>query len=404
MATSIVGTIVLIAKRLGMQWRELDPSRGLMVAEGSGHSMTCSSVVRGLGLVLLYSYRPELKEALLRTVARTSVPFIPGHHSDRLLCGILPLAPALNRTTELWLIYRNGRINLDSLFDVLRLPQQCRDALQNLRSQSLAHALDHRLDQHIGEAFALISAWIPVLNVDTRYIMWPLPVTGELEGVLYCWEGRKVLLERLRAYMSEDKPGAKCMQDFDKDSVLNALGSSPLEYLKWLASTYEPDFYADHSEAECDDVSKTLPLHVALQSCMQRILGAFAERRSAHFEFADLVSAHLVMCTRAAELAEVTYANNDHSTYLGDPRGSRTRTNKFILELAGKYVDDLEGDRTVIKHMRSRGCTLEDGEIEALWWTLMLKGILWFMSVKIKFPETVTPSYYFYSEVPVYIT
>lgn len=47
LATTTIGTLVVLAHRMGMVWRDLRPSRGFLRAEGNGHTFT-STVIRGL--------------------------------------------------------------------------------------------------------------------------------------------------------------------------------------------------------------------------------------------------------------------------------------------------------------------------------------------------------------------
>ncbi|KAF2637916.1 hypothetical protein P280DRAFT_85846 [Massarina eburnea CBS 473.64] len=84
---SVISTrdIILLALRLGMKWRHLDPSSGKF--EADGNSYTISSVdVRGLGAVLRF------------TSAGSHVPYprlIPGREADKMIFGILPGDPIL---------------------------------------------------------------------------------------------------------------------------------------------------------------------------------------------------------------------------------------------------------------------------------------------------------------------
>lgn len=53
-AATILGDIAVIARRMGMSWKTFDPDKGLLAAEGCGHSLS-SVEVRAPGLTLRYS-------------------------------------------------------------------------------------------------------------------------------------------------------------------------------------------------------------------------------------------------------------------------------------------------------------------------------------------------------------
>ena len=52
-ATTTLGDIAVIAHRMGMSWKTFDPDKGLLAAEGCGHSLS-SVEIRALGLTLRY--------------------------------------------------------------------------------------------------------------------------------------------------------------------------------------------------------------------------------------------------------------------------------------------------------------------------------------------------------------
>ena len=85
LAESTVGDIVVLAMRLGMQWRDVDVAKNSMHADGNGFSLS-SFEIRGLGIVLRFSASGE----------HDSFPRIaPIKAADKLLCGIIPGDPEL---------------------------------------------------------------------------------------------------------------------------------------------------------------------------------------------------------------------------------------------------------------------------------------------------------------------
>jgi hypothetical protein len=59
MASSRLGTIIVLALRLGMQWEIIDVSNGAMRAEGNGHTLL-STMLRGLGIAFQYNFNSEI--------------------------------------------------------------------------------------------------------------------------------------------------------------------------------------------------------------------------------------------------------------------------------------------------------------------------------------------------------
>lgn len=83
LAESTLGDIVILALRMGMQWRILEPENSKLQADGNGYIMSATDV-KGLGMVLRL------------TAAGSSEEFpklIPSVASDKLACGIISRCP-----------------------------------------------------------------------------------------------------------------------------------------------------------------------------------------------------------------------------------------------------------------------------------------------------------------------
>jgi hypothetical protein len=99
LARTTLSDIAVIARRMGMKWKDFRPSDGILRAEGHSHTIT-STVVRSLGIVLQYSYtgqgeRLKKAEEHLRRVVTGSLMseqeeiYIPCAKADRLGCGVI---------------------------------------------------------------------------------------------------------------------------------------------------------------------------------------------------------------------------------------------------------------------------------------------------------------------------
>lgn len=85
LATTTVGTLVVLAHRLGMAWRDLQPSRGYIRAEGNGHTIS-STTIRGFGVLVQYTFDDSYHPShAARPHAR-----IHTEAADKLACGIFP--------------------------------------------------------------------------------------------------------------------------------------------------------------------------------------------------------------------------------------------------------------------------------------------------------------------------
>ncbi|PMD38671.1 hypothetical protein L207DRAFT_544765 [Hyaloscypha variabilis F] len=74
-----VGTIAVIARRLGMRWKEFDPIHGIMRAEGNGQTIIATTI-RSLGTVIQYNSWDQ---------RRSQERYIPVMEADRLGFGII---------------------------------------------------------------------------------------------------------------------------------------------------------------------------------------------------------------------------------------------------------------------------------------------------------------------------
>jgi hypothetical protein len=99
LARTTLADIPVIARRMGMKWKDFRPSDGILRAEGHSHTIT-STVVRSLGIVLQYSYTGrgqrlrKAEEDLGRVVTGSLITeqeenYIPSAKADRLGCGVI---------------------------------------------------------------------------------------------------------------------------------------------------------------------------------------------------------------------------------------------------------------------------------------------------------------------------
>ena len=87
LASTTLGTLIVMAHRMGMTWKDLRPSDGRLRAEGFGQSFS-ATLIRGLGIVVEYAIEPGLvprdKVILLWSLR------IPSDDADKVRLILLP--------------------------------------------------------------------------------------------------------------------------------------------------------------------------------------------------------------------------------------------------------------------------------------------------------------------------
>ncbi|KFY27478.1 hypothetical protein V493_03462 [Pseudogymnoascus sp. VKM F-4281 (FW-2241)] len=98
LAKTTLSTLAVMARRMGMRWRDFRPEDGIMHAEGNGHVLT-STVVRTLGLIVQYNYHGQTGSFFLRssypkkqrfaTAFNNEEIYIPNPQADSLGGGVV---------------------------------------------------------------------------------------------------------------------------------------------------------------------------------------------------------------------------------------------------------------------------------------------------------------------------
>lgn len=96
-ASTTVSEIAIIARRLGMMWKEFRPTEGIMEAEGSSQGLS-ATIVRGIGIMLQYRNMSASKNKSIFGHACHSTPeaCVCTTEADRMWFGILPGNPGLD--------------------------------------------------------------------------------------------------------------------------------------------------------------------------------------------------------------------------------------------------------------------------------------------------------------------
>ena len=186
LAESTIGDIVVLAQRLGMNWRTLNLDEGFMQADGNGFSIS-STEVKGLGIVFKFSK------------SGSTGPFpriVPNIAADKLLCGVLPGHPTLVRR-NFDMIRQDRSVILnhdqDGLFSKIGL---ARIISLGIASNPLVHFQN--------EAIMLVMPFLPSGGSTITSIV----INGMLEGrraIFSFWEGRFALMQALKYRIDHHK-------------------------------------------------------------------------------------------------------------------------------------------------------------------------------------------------------
>ena len=418
-----------------MSWLgEFDPNQGHMNASGCGHTLT-SETIRGLGIVLRYGYRTESNRVRNAIGARRGVRYgeflSPTETADKLHCGVIVVDPntvqlGVDPPLDIHLIEAGRKFDMRGLIDRLDLSSPESNKLRDPNNQTSSYGSPKRAFKHaIDDAVSMLCP-IPVLpSSQARWIVWPFRTMSQPYTPMRQIHGIKRLKTLLSGYAASHEYSAQIMQS-RPGTVLEPLDSSPLEYLTELLDAIEylkihrKTTKIDEQQTICATYERIRDIHRQTGDVFKKI-----ELPNASDDDDDetppfilvLVAAHVALAVKYGEEADAkALANTDPL-----PAGSKATDNEdrwhFVQTLAELYAEDLRGSKaddvkhmTIRKHIRRAGYTnlagpnVKPGVAAALWWTLVVRSVCWWISVRIRLPDTQVPSYWYYSQMPVFIT
>ena len=395
-ASSKVGTVIVLAHRLGMQWRELNPGKGIMNADGNGHTLS-SSTIRGLGTVLQY-YRDDTQSMNVKW--DVSGGTICSEHADKLRCGIIASSSPeslghspgeLSRLTEICLIPDDGQhlLLIQELFFELSEELGRTIPLSSLKALPPAHL------NALNDTIALTCPFMPIPGRHhQREIGWPIPTVSAvtIAGTI---EGCYILMNRLAA-----RPNVMAAFESRADGVLAPLQASPVEYWANLRQLDDVDLYSPRRPREHETITLIRRIYDETTAVF------FSNSRSQMYDM--MLGYHIHFALEAGAAAQKAVDDGKARTvdeelgWVTSPFMKTSRGVAFQQELAHQYADRIA--RAVGLFSFPPGTQFSNVEKECLWWVLMLRLTCWFGSVDIELPESVVPSYLYYSQTPVYIT
>lgn len=392
MATIKLGTLITIAHRLRMRWRDHRISEGTFRAEGEGHTLV-STTVRGLGMVFRYNFTTVIHSHKQRLERIRLLLKIPNEPADKMACGILPgcrdfLIPDIpligrdNQETRSML--RAGLIEL-------RVPERLADEMSSTELfEKFCAPTRVPVMFPMHELVALVCPFLSSSAYLNYKVSWPFRAHCQ-PSVFAFWECKEVLWTRLKQLHSESNCHhlGEVLDKLTRIDFRPRLPHQPLS--RWPLLLNE------------DKVSPELKADlVKLLKATHEWTTEYLQNPSNRF-YIDLVAAHTAMALKSARVALETSRkkltrNKDGNvgTQEGDERGPR-----WFRELAHMYVDLLP---ELVKDMQRRGHDMTPEYIRRAWWTLMLRGICWRMSLFAVDHDYSIPSELYYSQLPVYLS
>ena len=143
-----------------------------------------------------------------------------------------------------------------------------------------------------------------------------------------------------------------------------------------------------HDELIHDIFRKTT---MVFQTLPDEVVGPYIQAGS---KYCILVECHLSLCLKCTK--EI-FDNRDPNANMDARRDVPYELLQLCIRNRQEVVDrfNLVGGNA--------GLDLDDAQVEALWWVLMLRSICWWASIEMEPPLSRIRSKYYYSQLPVYL-
>jgi len=343
MATTTLGTLVVMATRLGMQWR-IDLEKDSYQASGNGYSLSCTQVPE-MGLVATFT-------AEERDHRQSPCALAFNSPTDKFMCGIIPGAGSLvdkdfhctddtGRTDTL-------EIMLGAICSVERVRRQF--YLQPKRSSEKQHT--HWKDMLFNEITALLCEFLPSEGANGHmFAGWKEYVDGAAMCLLDSPQFFSAFLEHVQGYSRDGVAGTVAKNVSDQMSKLAELaGEGDGEQLMQYTQ------------------------HVFERTTLWFVSRGFDLEHSRRKLYLHLVAAHCYTSYMAWD-AFATW-DTDRADALKDDIGG----------YASKYLQ--YGPSGISRYLSDVGVyselSLDPKLYNEAWLVMMLRGIAWFKSQNVR--------------------
>ena len=385
LAKTTVSDIAIMARRMGMRWKEFRPEEGIMRAEGHSHIIT-STVVRSLGLVLQYSYTGRSKRLARPSQWRNTVAgsvykereeiYISTPAADRFGAGVI-----------------RGQRRLGVPDFTIGTQQDIVDALQTLDytgicSRTLKSILKEDPEFHFPVADLVAMTTPMICQAGSPLVQIPAPSDNTL-GITASIGGRKAFIDALEAYVSEK--GGPTSEGEEVDWTRMKIGRQTcwvLWRLKDFRSRFPHNFTPGGKDASVWIVRKDVKYLQVLNQAFTEANLFFQTQMGLTLPYRKLLQAHLVT---------IVFAHDKES----QPAEVAKLISSNATDSVRYYFDALP---RIVRYIQwtSRFAQKDERFIVDAWMTMILRSICWGAS-HFLVPGERVPVAYFGSQLPVYI-
>ena len=378
LAVVSISNIAILARRLGMTWRQFEPLDGNLRAEGNGHTIT-SVAVRSMGTVLTIGIQDPSNGD---EVAGRDDLYIPLEAADKMGFGIVPGAPALDIPDH-----------------KLGTEEEILATLRNVVDPS--HEAANRIKGILGAnpgwtpgISDIIGLACPMLRPrGSSLVRVPQPA-GYAVGLTQQQEGFVVFRNRLKDLIAEREA---------KNEPVSPQSRFIYNQYEELHQHYGDQWEDEHvcnkmlsNQTTTDFLDVLNTKHAATTEYFRCLIEQFNGRgeKAQEFKYTDLMYSHVRHAVNYfPEALERLNAS--------PPRGRDhygMRVAGWITEGAHIYFDNIP---KTINDMRDNGFD-QPQIVEDAWLTMMFRAFLWHRShIMVEGPRV--PSAHWGSKLPVYI-
>lgn len=275
-AVTNISDIAILARRLGMVWKDFRPDDGILRAEGNGHMFT-STMARSIGIVLQYMQSgPRVisggdeKNACEMALRKNSL-YIPVGEADSMGFGILPGFRSLQIAE-----FRIGTIDdVLSTMDSLDQSGRSSNKIKDIR----------RISPRVTFGFSdLIPLACPMIRLRGSSII-RLPIPSEYSVGLTCHkEGFVIFHHRLKQYIAE-RDGNVSKQTL---WVLRQYEELKEQYRIW------EDEVEANEQGNGRDVAFLEKVHTCWEDATKYFIRLQEQSAGGRFRYTDLMACHII--------------------------------------------------------------------------------------------------------------
>lgn len=408
LATSTLGDVLVLAHRLRIVWRVLEPAKRIMQGDSPlGYSFSALEV-RGLGLVLEFT-RGDFFD--MKTENRFSnakkPPYVPSQAADKMAFGIIPGCQDLHIDQDFPLGGGKGDFDLiQTMHESLGVNQETRDKLtrEGLARNSYTELVG------FSDAHLLLPPFIPLPGLGAVRIV---PPHFDNNSVLMHKPGVRVIFARLKKYIEKLQTKSdelvemdKYLDEFRKECPVEFENAGFFHFWFSLNAYQRPEGGASFAQRILEMLrrihGRTTEYFIEL---MKRYPLTAEKGESKGLLYRNLVAAHIEMAVCANREEQKKAAKDKRKGEDAEDLSQHMFARAWMSETAHLYADH---HKKVVDSIINCHQELESKDarqdIQNAWWMLMIRGIVWNMSLFRVLPQGYPlPSQFYGSQSPVFI-